>query len=306
MSSPALETAGAKHVVVAVEAKQAPLSNFKFSPALIALTRDFADYIFVLLDEKRQHVRFLQNGYEIKRCGSGTLAAAACSLHRRARYPQQPIKYLNLVSPAESLTIRTAPSMGGGTALAYAANPLRYAALPLNCMRAWQRCLNVPLRCAWLVGGSTDYIALLAANTRLLKKASLALHIYRRLSERSVILMAPCYGKHDYLLRYFSPLYGVPEARVSASAHAVVASYWQKALKKPSVKGLQWVSGLSQKMDKGQKSAVVQSQAGRQFAIDGAASLQWVTGRVRRSAKNERALMLADALNSLRSLLIVP
>lgn len=62
------------------------------------------------------------------------------------------------------------------------------------------------------------------------------------LGQRGLILTAKGdgnFGRHDYVLRFFAPAFGVPEDHVTGSAHCCVGPYWAQAFGTVSAVGYQ-------------------------------------------------------------------
>lgn len=203
--------------------------SLKLSPYII---------VFLCLSENkndgktRAGARFFQNGREILRCGSGSVAVAYTLFKIRA-HNKPGDAFCSLVTP------------GGKVEIGCKNNEVFYLSpvLPLFTSyqkRAWGNVINKPIKDVILVGSEKDYCILELYNRKAVKQCIINTQQLIRLSRRAVIVTALGeHWKHDYVMRYFTPQYGQYEDKATGSANAMLAPYWQDKLAKTNVRSRQ-------------------------------------------------------------------
>lgn len=184
--------------------------------------------------------RFTVNGHIIKRCGSGTVAAAYILLHElglpevtlrttceRLKLVQEPGRYGYLTQ-----TMALVPASASPLTSVFGArreSSARFPGLPLACFAA---------------GGSHDYLVAVLPEDTQLAELQPDLNALTEECTRALILTAPSTASDfDFTLRYFAPQYGVPEDSATGSANAVLASYWSQRLAKTHLRSQQLSKG---------------------------------------------------------------
>lgn len=207
--------------------------------------------VFLFLEPDGARADFYQSGHAIKRCGSGTVAAAHV-LDRELGLP-----LMELRTAAEIL-----PLQRRGDRLGF-----RREALPLQRVNAdsfWSGLVNEELRSCLLVGGEDDYALVELADEMAVAKVRVDLEALRRSSKRALILTAAATQKTcDYVFRYFAPQYGLAESAVTASVNAELGCFWSRQLKRPELVGHQL------------------SAQGAMFLVRVESSCAWVMGKTR-------------------------
>lgn len=173
-------------------------------------------------------VRFSQSGILIRRCGSGILAAAH-TLHREIGLPN----CLHLQTPSSLVEFAASNDSFSFFAPSLRLRPNLPPYLVAGFFDAEPKAL-----CA--SGGHQDYWILEFESEALVRHLKPRLETITMSTQRAVIATAASeVGRHDYVLRYFAPQYGVAEDPATGSANLVLAHYWQNILHKPRVSGLQ-------------------------------------------------------------------
>src|SRR5690606_5977853 len=159
------------------------------------------DGIVVLLacDSRHQLPRlaFYESAQRIRRCGSGTLAAAHVLDHLGHELTAA-------ATPAGEIPLRRA-----GSRFAYAAE---YPVMLTAERDFWSPLLNKPIRDCCLVGGEDDYCLLELENEAALRELVVKIERLSRSTARALIVTAAASRPgYDYLLRYFAPRHGKAE-----------------------------------------------------------------------------------------------
>lgn len=201
-------------------------SMASFFEYCLALSKTMSIVVVALWLGKSPQLRFFQQARSILRCGSGTLASAT---------------FLE-ISPM-CLTIESSVEKIQLTRLSENFASMEVEPLPIqtgSLGNAWHRVVDQAIIDGFYIGGECDYCALVLTSAKNLESAQVDLVGLVRLSQRALILTAPSGSDAcDFVLRYFAPQYGINEDSSTGSANAQVAHYWQKKLKKQSVRSLQ-------------------------------------------------------------------
>ncbi len=225
----------------------------------IALSQELAPTILVYIDRcsftddpSCYRAAFYSAGRMVKRCGSGSLAAA---FYLSREFPH--IQNFYLATVAGRVRLGRRYSM-----YAFELPSLSYS--PVLSLRPWQGVINQPLYEVVAVGGKSDYVILSLASEKNVRETVINARRLSRLSGRSVIVTAPsATARWDYVLRYFAPQYGPYEDAATGSANAMVATYWQTRCRRRRVLGRQL------------------SKAGGEFVVERAGLMQRVMGKVK-------------------------
>jgi predicted PhzF superfamily epimerase YddE/YHI9 len=215
------------------------------------------DIIAVLLFTENggsPRVEFHQMGHSIRRCGSGTLAAAHVLVFELGH-----MQVDALVTDAGPVSLRRE-----GDWLGYGARglPLR----PCENPALWQALTDQDLASCWSLGGEQDYCLLELPSESAVKQLIVDADTLSRSSDRALIATAIASTPgFDYVLRYFAPQRGKAEDPATGSANLQLASFWRSRLKKNQLKGRQL------------------SKEGGEFALDITHDRVWVMGKTRSS-----------------------
>ena len=176
------------------------------------------------------YVRFYQNGIEIRRCGSGSIAVASVLLKKN----NQTQRY-HLKSACEQLIVgRLAENE-----YYYETQTSEYSGAKHKGF--WQRVVDTKVERLFFIGGGSDYCAAILDDEFSVKKLKIQTKLMNLLTKRALIVSAPSSRNTeiDYVIRYFAPQYGILEDSATGSANAMIAGYWQKRLGKRTVIGEQ-------------------------------------------------------------------
>ncbi|VUD64195.1 hypothetical protein TDB9533_03264 [Thalassocella blandensis] len=233
---------GNRHIVINVSEKH---DMNGLTQTALTLSGRLPQWILVLLRVPESvnasaQARFFKNDHIIQRCGSGSVAAAAYLDHRlqdKTLYHHRLLQHV--LFPLTLQTSSTPIVVGKQKSAYYYETPV----LPLVNSRLPQlqrKLINQPVTDLFLLGGKQDYCVLVLRHKRALERCELNTRLYQQISRRSVIVTAPSQTPGvDYYLRYFNPRYGAYEDAATGSANAMLADYWQRALRKTSVRGRQ-------------------------------------------------------------------
>lgn len=218
------------------------LYSERYSRISIALAPYIVVFLHIASNGERASARFFHHGYEVLRCGSGTIAAA---------HVLQNI----LSSNSSRLPISCLQTRSGDVRIGCRNSTLFYETqvLPLHIcerdavkkaicrqQRAWSAVINRPIKTVALVGGKSDYCILELYNKKAVKQCTIHVPQLTRFSARAVIVTAVSeHWKNDYVMRYFTPQYGQYEDKATGSANAMLAAYWQEKLAKTKIRGQQ-------------------------------------------------------------------
>lgn len=211
-------------------------------------------------------VRFYQQGAEILRCGSGSLAAAHVLAKQR---PEQPLFRLG----TRAGTVRVG-SVAGYSFYQAAILPIRGMATDPSAASKthWQRLIDRDLKAVSLLGDGRGYVLLELPDAEAVRRCRVHARrscittrraiIVTALTDRPAIANAPInaeifeqhqtpapftglastvprYRAYDYVMRYFRPQYGQYEDAATGSANAMLGHYWQRRLHRNQVRGRQ-------------------------------------------------------------------
>lgn len=174
--------------------------------------------VLLWLGERGARAEFYQAGHAIRRCGSGTLAAA----HVLSR---------ELALPLTSLETEAAdlPLQARGEYLGYA--NIALSAHAAGDHSFWSSLLDQPASDCQLIGGADDYCLLELDNERAVGGASVDLDALGK-GRRALVLTARAHQQpFHYVFRYFAPQYGIAESDVTASVNIDLGRFWFHRLK---------------------------------------------------------------------------
>lgn len=199
-------------------------------PTVVSSTEAEADCIHISLDVTGDTgsvvAAFSQNGQIIRRCGSGSVAAAHVLL-TTCHYPSGTV----LQTSCERLVLQQRDHLFGYTGNSL---PIEAAApLPANLF-------NIsPLRC-FFAGGNQDYLIATFERADLIRALKPNASAICRATERAIIATAPADQPDvDFVLRYFAPQYGQREDNATGSANIILGHYWSALLHKPGLRSQQ-------------------------------------------------------------------
>ncbi|SMF47608.1 Predicted epimerase, PhzC/PhzF homolog [Alteromonadaceae bacterium Bs31] len=160
-------------------------------------------------------VRFYQNGYEVRRCGSGNIAVAAYLENTFG-----PSSSVLIKASSESITL----NMHGSGLYGYSAQTLPQ--YPLRQASFWRNVLSCKCVHGAYAGGPRDYVVLEVEDEQSLCALKPSLKLLKQYSGRALIASAKAGGDCNYVLRYFAPQYGNNEDRATGSANIQLLRYW--------------------------------------------------------------------------------
>lgn len=204
-------SSGGKHLVIV-------------NPVLNEQRRWLARYpdlatVFLYLEDAGARAEFYQAGHRIRRCGSGSLAAAHV-LHRELGLP-----LTRLNTDCAALHLMAVPDQ-----FAYAQDSM-LAIKPANALVFWRAVLGRSFISCHVIGDGDDYCLIELESENALRAARPDLHALCHGSQRALILTAPADTNIcHYLFRYFAPQYGIPEAGVTASVNSELGRFWMERL----------------------------------------------------------------------------
>ncbi|HEY7771996.1 MAG TPA: PhzF family phenazine biosynthesis protein [Marinagarivorans sp.] len=227
------------------------LQNIK---ALSALEPSMVYVVLYAGVENASCVVYYQKGRAIKRCGSGTLAAAKILLNTSAAKAYMSLRHhvseingvnesVHIQGPVEALSLQ----QKSADIFAYTSDCLPLRRVTKAAASLWRHGSILPalnpqaIVGCYNAGGPKDYCVLVLRDEKALKRVQPNFNVMGRLTRRALIATAPASGHQtfDYLLRYFAPQYGNNEDAATGSAHLQVAQYWQQRFGKATVRGLQ-------------------------------------------------------------------
>lgn len=196
--------------------------------------------LLIYCEETQKYcVRFYDHRNEIRRCGSGSIAAAYF-IHQ----------YLDINSEVQLCT------QAGDVVVGHKDASYYFSMRPLPFRNAvnfsmWQSIVNFPIKNGVGIGGGREYCLLELEDAQAVKRCKVNSTKLSLCSKRALIVTAKggvlCKASGwprisddvDYVFRYFLPQYGKYEDAATGSANAIAASYWQKRLSKRSVESVQ-------------------------------------------------------------------
>lgn len=182
----------------------------------IASENNLAETVFFVPQDEGFYIRWFTPVREVKLCGHATLAAAYV-LFQYLGYTEAEIQFQSLSG------LLTVKQDNQRLTLNFPAQPPK----PQDCPEALIQGLgNTPTACLsnedWIaVFDSEDDILAIEPNHSELQK----------LDKRGVIATAPS-DNYDFVARFFSPKYGIPEDPVTGSAYTQLMPYWAERLGK--------------------------------------------------------------------------
>ena len=195
---------------------------------ILLLSQNVSPKTIVLITgtvDSQLNLNFYQNGYAIKRCGSGTLAAAALVIDKKSQS-------VVFNTPAGAVTAGRASDL-----FYYDSETLKH--LPLTDKMPWQKLISGDIADGMLVGDRDDYCILELNDASELRKVYLDADAMCNHTKRALILTAKGDHQADYYMRYFAPQYGEKEDQATGSANAQLAEYWQRKISKKNLHGIQ-------------------------------------------------------------------
>ena len=190
---------------------------------------------------------FFQHGREIKRCGSGSVAAAHTLFTREYLSPAQaqqqatPARELAVSTTAETLVLLKNHRRVG----------YRSKKLPLfreTSPKFWQKVCGLNRNAEAVLDGkvldirrSRGYTIVHVASAMQVQHARPHLRRLRLLHPHSLILtaQAPLASPYDYVLRYFAPRHAPREDAATGSANSLLLQYWSELGLRGPLRGLQ-------------------------------------------------------------------
>lgn len=204
------------------------------------LSFSYPEKIVVVLNEDGgvPSARFFQNGREIQRCGSGSLAVAYTLLSTSKTDVRRDI-----------LTMSGCVSIGKkwfGKKDAPVRRSRYFCEFPNLTFetpkksRFWKNIVHHKTANIMCVDQKSGYCVVELVCAKDVKKARVSLPLLKRLSLRALIITARS-TQHgdDYVMRYFAPQYSPKEDAATGSANAILGQYWQKKLYRSVVRGRQ-------------------------------------------------------------------
>lgn len=196
--------------------------------AIIGYSLSTDDIVVILVRElygssERYSARFYQRGREIRRCGSGTIAAAEVirrvwgidggdwSDHSEKTVISTGVEHLRLLE-LEGL-------------VGFESWPLHQTRM-IN-LRLWQGLIDRPVTKLVLCGGERDYVIAELADENAVSRAWPDLKRLATVTRRALIITARA-KRSSFVFRFFAPQYGVNEADVSGAACVQLLRYWYR------------------------------------------------------------------------------
>ncbi len=169
---------------------------------------------------------FKQNGRLIRRCGSGTVAAAQILLEH-CHYPSG----TTLQTSVERLKLQQQGDLFGYTGKSL---PIQTAApLPATCFDSQPRA-------CYTVGGDQDYLILAFEQAEQIRTLKSNLTAICQSTNRAIITTAPADPPgFDFVLRYFAPQYSSREDNATGSANILLGHFWSVLLNKRRLRSQQ-------------------------------------------------------------------
>jgi predicted PhzF superfamily epimerase YddE/YHI9 len=198
-------------------------------------------FVLPIPGERTWLLRWFTPSTEVRLCGHATLGALLALSNWGDLHPEESLRFLTRsgVLPVSLLE----PGRGQ---LDLPTGDLAPTTVPEQLGRLLLQRLGHPAEAYWT--SALGYrVALVAAAAPLVAMASLAQELQGD-DRGGLVLMQPVGGTGaplvageaaDYQLRFFAPGLGIDEDPVTGSAHALVAPYWQKRLKRSRVIGWQ-------------------------------------------------------------------
>lgn len=169
---------------------------------------------------------FSQNGRPIRRCGSGTVAAAQILLEQ-CHYPSGTA----LQTSVERLALQQRGDLFGYTGESL---PVQAAAPPPT------RCFDIHPRACHTVGGDQDYLILTFEQSDQIRALTPNLTAICQSTQRAIIATAPAdQTGFDFVLRYFAPQYSPREDNATGSANILLGHFWSVLLNKRRLRSQQ-------------------------------------------------------------------
>ena len=178
----------------------------------IAGENNLAETAFFVAVNGGFHIRWFTPSNEVKLCGHATLASAFV-LFNCLGYESDSITFDSLsgrlsVTKKNNLLTLDFPSQIPRTCEIPSALIKGLGKSPLECLR------------------NKDFVAVFKSEDEI-SGITPNHHYLEQLELRGVIVTAPS-AKHDFIVRFFAPKYGIPEDPVTGSAYTQLIPYWSK------------------------------------------------------------------------------
>ena len=199
----------------------------------IAKRKDISATCFVWPSDNDSsfHIRFYNPDTEIQLCGHGLLAAAKILYENSSVQLSKPVEFIT-----QSSHIKARIDEDQRVWIGFKPALIEPASIP-----NWaEDCCNIlPVEVS-KVGPSDGYWVFEWPEGFDLKKLAVSFDKLTFTTERALIATTRSQAKgFDYDLRYFAPQHGVNEDKATGSANRILGSYWNKRLKRHSLKAQQ-------------------------------------------------------------------
>lgn len=219
--------AGNQHLVTVVETHSGvelgKQKSLEYEPLI---------YVELSSEPKGQpSLRFYHRGYELKNCGSGTLAAAKVFFDLNPQFNAAEFHTLSGMNTSNKFH----------DLIGYSRRNVQITCASICDKRLVSRLLQRPVDQLHKVGASNGYwIAELQSETAI-QNLRPHLAILKRMYKPALIVTARASknANYDYVMRYFAPQYGNAEDAATGSANMLLIQYWWSRMQKPLLHGIQ-------------------------------------------------------------------